>query len=495
MAKQQKKYNNRQDQPSSIDMVGKLQPQAIELEEAVLGALLIESKAYLEVENILSAEHFYVEANKIIYKAILQLVSMRKPVDMLTVAQYLKSSGELESIGGPVYISQLSEKVASAGHIVYHAQIVQQKAKARDVIRIASEIAAKAYDETEDIAETIEGLEMSLTELTSSSGNFQSVSMDEALNEAVEVASKTQELREKGIQLAIPTGLGNLDEIFAGGWSAPDLIILGARPSMGKTQHSLAFAKAAATKGKDVLFISIEMKRTQLVNRYLLEDDRINSRHLKSGQMSMEEWTAVDERVGQLWNMKLNIADHHSIRYLNNIKSEARRLRRQGKLQLMIIDYLGLIRTSMKFQSRQLEIGYITGELKNLAKELDIPIILLSQLNRPMKGTAVKEPQLEDLRESGDIEQDADIVLFIHKPDYYNPEVQDSKGIPWKNRGKLLIAKYREGARNQPVIFHHDNNYKKIWDDYSSQPSFDYGSPPIKPNENFENQTGDDTPF
>lgn len=490
---QQKKYNNRPDQPSSIN-IGKIQPQAVELEEAVLGALLIESKAYLDVENILQPDHFYVEANRIIYKAILQLVATRKPVDMLTVAEYLKSSGELESIGGPVYISQLSDKVASAAHIVYHAQIVQQKAKARDVIRIASEIAAKAYDETEDIAETIESLEMSLTELTSSSGNYQSVSMDEALNEALEVAAKTQELREKGFQLAIPTGLGTLDEIFAGGWSAPDLIILGARPSMGKTQHSLAFAKAAATKGKDVLFISIEMKRTQLVNRYLLEDDRINSRHLKSGQMSREEWIAVDERVGQLWNMKLNIADHHNIRYLNNMKSEARRLYRQGKLKLMIIDYLGLIRTNMKFQSRQIEIGYITGELKNLAKELDIPIILLSQLNRPIKGTAIKEPQLEDLRESGDIEQDADIVLFIHKPDYYNPDVQDSKGVPWKNRGKLIIAKYREGARNQPVIFHHDNNYKKIWDNYSAQTSIDYGPPPIKPNEDFENQTGE-TPF
>lgn len=497
MAKQQqKKYNNRQqDQPLSTEIAGKIQPQAIELEEAILGSLLIESKAYFDVENILQAEHFYLEAHQIIYKAILQLATQRKPVDMLTVAEYLKSSGELESIGGPLYISQLTEKVASAAHIVYHAQIVQQKAKSREIIRIASEISAKAYDETEDIAEIIESLEMSLTELTSSSGNIQSVPMDEALSDALQTAAKVQELRGKGIQLAIPTGLSSLDDIFAGGWSAPDLIILGARPSMGKTQHSLSFAKAAALAGKDVLFVSIEMKRTQLVNRYLLEDDRINSRHLKSGQMSMEEWTAIDEKAGQLWNMKLNIADHHNIRYLNNMKSEARRLYRQGKLKLMIIDYLGLIRTNLKFQSRQIEIGYITGELKNLAKELDIPIILLSQLNRPMKGTAVKEPQLEDLRESGDIEQDADIVLFIHKPDYYNPDVQDSKGVPWKGRGKLIISKYREGARNQPVIFHHDNNYKKIWDNYDSQSSIDYDPSPIKPNEGFENQREDDTPF
>lgn len=481
-----KQYNNALYQPMSTNELGKIQPQAIELEEAVLGALLIESKAYQEIEDILTPNDFYSEKNQIIYKAIVSLSVKRNPIDMLTVVQELKSSGELDVIGGPLYIADLSDKIASSAHIIYHAQIISQKAKSRKLIRIASELSVKAYDETLDVEETLEELEMSLTELASNSSDCQSVSMGEALTEAMETASKTQELREKGIQVAIPTGLNTLNDILAGGWSAPDLIILGARPSMGKTQHSLSFAKAAAEAGKEVLFVSIEMKRTQLVNRYLLEDDRINSRHLKSGQMSTEEWSAMDERAGQLWNLKLNIADHHNIRYINNLKSEARRLKRKGKLQMMIIDYLGLIRTNMKFQSRQLEIGYITGELKNLAKELDIPIILLSQLNRPMKGTAIKEPQLEDLRESGDIEQDADIVLFIHKPDYYNPDVQDSKGVLWKGRGKLILSKYREGARNQPIIFHHDNRYKKIWDNGVSQSSADEYIPPvIPPNQDF----------
>lgn len=494
MAKQQKKYNNRQDQPSSIEL-GKLQPQAVELEEAVLGALLIDSKAYLDIENILVPEDFYVESNKTVYKSIMQLSMSHKPVDMLTVVEELRKSGELDTIGGPVYIAQLTDKVASSAHIVFHSQIISQKARARNLIRITSEITAMAFDETQDVEETIEELEKSLTELVSNSNSCQSVPMGEVLTESMEKASKTQELREKGIMLSVTTGLNTLDEIFAGGWSSPDLIIIGARPSMGKTQHALAFAKAAAAADKDVLFITIEMKRTQLVNRYLLEDDRINEKHLKSGQMSHEEWSAIDERVGQLWNLKMNIADSHNIRYLNNIKSEARRMFRKGKLKLMIIDYLGLIRTNLKFQSRQLEIGYITGELKNLAKELDIPIILLSQLNRPMKGTAVKEPQLEDLRESGDIEQDADVVLFIHKPDYYNPDVQDSKGVPWKGRGKLIISKYREGARNQPVIFHHDRRYKKIWDNGVNQASADEYIPPvIPPNQDFLNES-EDTPF
>lgn len=451
---------------STIDGIGKIQPQAVELEEAVLGSLLIESKAYQDIEGILAPDDFYVESHRIIFNTISGLNNKRKPIDMFTVSEELKMIGELEAIGGPLYIARLTEKVGSSAHIVFHAQIIKQKSQARKLIHITSDIQSKAFDETQDISETIEELEKKFTELVSNSTDCQSIPMPEALNEAIRKAAKIQELKEKGIRLSIPTGLKNLDETFAGGWMAPDLIILGARPSMGKTQHSLSFAKAASMSGKEVLFISIEMTATQLVNRYLLEDDRINGYNLRTGQMSNEEWAAVDEQAGRLWNMKLNIADNHNVRYLNNIKSEARKLSRKGKLDMMIIDYLGLIKTNMKFASRYLEIGYITGELKNLTKELNIPIILLSQLNRPIKGLAVKEPQLEDLRESGDIEQDADIVLFIHKPDYYDPDIKDSNGDTWKGRGKLIISKYREGARNNQIIFYHDDRYKKIWDNH-----------------------------
>ena len=477
------KYNKKkQDLQLSTNDIGKIQPQAIELEEAVLGSLLIESKAYQDIEDILTVDDFYVEPHRIIFKSIFNLSSKRKPVDMLTVVEELRSMGELEAIGGPVYIAKLTEKVGSSAHIVFHAQIIKQKSQQRKLIRITSEIQAKAFDETQDVAETIEELEKSFTELVTSSGSCQSIPMSEALTLAMDKAAKVQELKEKGIRISIPTGLHSLDETFAGGWMAPDLIILGARPSMGKTQHSLSFAKAASLSGKEVLFISIEMTATQLVNRYLLEDDRINSYNLRTGQMSNQEWVAMDEQAGRLWNMKLNIADNHNVRYLNNIKSEARKLHRKGKLDMMIIDYLGLIKTNLKFASRYLEIGYITGELKNLTKELNIPIILLSQLNRPIKGLAVKEPQLEDLRESGDIEQDADIVLFIHKPDYYDPEAIDSKNEPWRGRGKIIISKYREGARNNSVIFYHDDRYKKIWDNPHSKPFYT----PVKSDESDE---------
>lgn len=495
MAKNQYRQHKK-DLQLPTDISSSLMPQAVELEYAVLGALLLEGKSFLDVEDILKPNDFYVEAHQLIYKAICHLNSKRKPIDMLTVVEELKSMGELQNIGGAIYIAELTEKVASAAHIDYHSRIIKQKSLARELIGITSNVQSKAYDDSQDISEIMEELEKSFTELVSGSSSTQSIMMPDALTKAMNIASEVQEQREQGIDLSITTGLQELNNEIAGGWHAPDLIVLGARPSMGKTQHALNFAKAAGMKDKHVFFVSIEMTATQLVNRYLLEDERISNNNLRTGRMSSEEWAAIDQRAGELWNMKLHIADSPDIRFLNNIRSEARRLHRKGQLHMMIIDYLGLIRTNLRFDKRYLEIGYITGELKNLCKELNIPIILLAQLNRPQKGTIVKEPQLDDLRESGDIEQDADMVLFIHKPDYYDPAAEDSKGEKWKNRGKLIIAKYREGSRNQSVIFYHDNRYKKIWDKYDHIEMTKLGPEhsPINPNYNFEEEKGD-TPF
>lgn len=482
--------HNRKQIPTSQELtsLGKIQPQAVELEEAVLGALMLEKEAFAMIENLLQPDDFYSSINEIVFRAINELSIQRNPIDMLTVVEQLKKMGELENVGGPIYIAGLTDKVTSSAHLDFHARIIKQKAQARNIISIAGKITEMAFDETQDIDETMEMLEQSLSSLTSSNTGFQSLDMRAAIKEAIDKASQVQTDREHGKIIAIPTGLYNLNNEFSGGWRAPDLIVVGGRPSMGKTQHALSFAKAAAKAGKHCCFISIEMSATQLVNRFLLEDDRISGYNLRTGQMSNEEWIAIDYKASELYNLPIHIADHHSIRYLNNIKSEARRLHRRGQLDIMIIDYLGLIRTNMKFQSRYLEIGYITGELKNLAKELNIPIILLSQLSRPMKGIAVKQPQLEDLRESGDIEQDADIVLFIHKPDYYDPN-SETDGVSWKGRGLLIIAKYREGARNNAVIFHHDDRYKKITD--NQQP----GSSGVNPDRYIEPVREDGAPF
>jgi replicative DNA helicase len=485
--------------------IGRILPQARELEEVVLGALLIESKSYTLIEDILIPDDFYDPIHQTIYRSIINLSAKRKPIDILTVAEELRSMGEIESVGGPVYISKLTEKVGSSAHLEYHAHIIKQKSQARQLISITSHIQQKAFDETADISETLEELDKSITEVVNRSAGCQSITMPEAITLAINKASDTQEKAQSGISAAITTGLRSLDEEFSGGWSAPDLIIIGARPSMGKTQLALHFAKASGLSDNQVLFISIEMTAVQLVNRYLLEDSRINNYNLRSGQMNNHEWEALDEKAKQLWNIKMNIADDSKIRLLNNIKAEARRMSRRNQLKIMIIDYLQLIKTNLKFERRQLEVAYITGELKNLAKELDIPIIVLSQLNRPPKGLTKKalaenHPQLDDLRESGDIEQDADKVIFIHKPDYYDPEATDSKGELWHNRGKLIIAKDREGARNQSIVYYHDERYKKIWDKYvntNEQNQSPLEPSPISSNESFlyEPDDSDDTPF
>lgn len=445
-------------------------PQAVDMENAVIGAVLLESKVFPEVEGILSAADFYSERNKAIFAAASSLGRKRQPVDVLTVMEELKLTGKAEEAGGYACLAELMSGITSSAHVIRHAQIVKQKSVARQIILLASAIQRQAYDETADIADVMESLEKAVTEINMSSvSGIESLSMPAALKKPIDTAWQTQTDRQSGKMTSVPTGLYCLDDELEGGWHTPDLIIIGARPSMGKTQHALSFAKTASSAGADCMFASIEMTAVQLVNRYLLEDTRINSYNLRSGQMSTEEWAAVDERSASLSGMRLHIADNHNIRYLSNIKSEARRLHRRGSLKLLVIDYLQLICTNMKFQNRHLEIGHITKELKNLAKELDIPVILLSQLSRPEKGT-VKEPVLSDLKESGEIENDADIVLFIHKPDYYDAQAKDKQGVPWKGRGKLIVSKNRQGIRNQTVLFYHDDRYKKIFD-YKQYPA------------------------
>ncbi len=469
------KNQRKQNQLSEADLtlLDRVQPQAIELENAILGALLISQESFVLVESILSADDFYSSINQTIYKSIERLSSKRAPIDMLTVLNELQLMGKLEEIGGPVYIAQLTENVASAAHIEFHAKIIQQKALSRKLINITGRIQDLAYNPSNDVAEVLEVYEKSFNDLNSKSANHQAIDMNLAIKMALSKIEQTQNDHESGKLIAIPTHLTKLTKTLEGGFRGPDLIILGGRPSMGKTQHALAIAKEASIMGQDCLFISIEMTAIQLVNRLILENDGISSFNMRTGQMSNEEWNLLDTQLGRINNLSLHIADNPNIRYLNNIKAEARRLHRQGLLKIMIIDYLQLVKTNMKFERRQLEVAYITGELKMLAKELNIPIIALSQLSRPPKGLKPKEPDLEDLREAGDIEQDADIVAFIHKPDYYDKDLKD-----WKGKGMFIIRKSREGARNDVIEFYHDDRYKKILDEpyYNNQISLDQNS-------------------
>jgi replicative DNA helicase len=485
----QKNQSPTSDNRKIIIDYGRLQPQATELEQAVLGALMLDKDAYQVIDGILAPEMFYSPANEAVFRAIRSLSEKRQPVDMLTVLEALKTAGELETAGGPAYIASLTVGVAGSSNIEFHALIIAQKYLARKVILLTGEIQNRAYDETEDVADVIESLEAGLTEISVSRSYSEAIPMSEAVHNALEKAAKIQNDAQSGKSTAIPTGIGQLTRAFHGGWKAPDLIILAGRPSMGKTQVAVHFAKSAAMAGKDVLFFSLEMETTQLVNRILLEDDRINPYNLSTGQMSAEEWEAIDRRATEIWNLKIRIADSPEARYLDTICSESRRLKRKGTLDMIIIDYLGYVLVrNQKFERRQLEIARITGTLKSLAKELGIPVMLLSQLNRPVKGSEGKEPQLSDLRESGDIEQDADKCLFIHRPSYY-----DDENTEWKDKGKLIIAKYREGARDRFVKFYHDTNFKKIWGDGDTQAKSNQNY--ISPDRNFEPQHHTNIPF
>lgn len=772
----------------------KIPPQALDIEKVVIGALMTEPNAIQRVES-LTADDFYSEVHKTIFRAIRNLADRRRAVDMLTTTNELKAMGELDNVGGAYFVTEMCMGVGSAAHLSEHANILKQKALARKLISMSTEVQEMSYNQMTDIGDVFEFIEKRITDLTIGAQKSEASTMDESLSDTIDYIQKIQYNAEHGIKNSVETGLYEMTKHFNGGWAAPDLIILGGRPSMGKalrmdakiltpngwvlnknikvgddvasidgeksnvigvfpqgvkpmyrvnfidgrstvcsgdhlweirsskwnkskiltttdvmsklklkryqnrlyipmfngdfgsekdfvihpyllgvllgdgsfkdgicwdkpnsqivervvsygysvksdgmrnrisfplgqgnpllkeidrlglrptksatkfipeeykfanrsqrldlfnglldtdggidkngvveyctvseklasdfqwlawslgyrcsknkgksffngvrhkdryrmvvsnngacdnlftneerssrfsnkkrsksptitsieyvgeeecqcisvshpkrlfvtddfvlthnTQAAIHFAKNAAMDGKKPLFISIEMTKIQLVLRMITENNAIDFYKIKTGQLSPEEWRLVDEAIAKISQMEMRIADDNNIQYLGNIKSLARSYARKGELGMIIIDYLQLIRTGMSFGTRDLEIGYITRELKALAKELNVPIMLLAQLNRGIKGAKVTCPKLEDLRESGNIEQDADIVIFIHRPSYYDNEAIDDNGDTWNLRGYFYIAKYREGERDAKIYFEHDEYFKKIID-------------------------------
>jgi replicative DNA helicase len=465
---------------------GKLPPQAPEFEDAVLGALMVEKEAIEKIE--LQADDFYKLKNQTIFKAIQALREKHEPIDIFTVQNELRRMGELDAVGGQYHITLLSMGANSAANIQYHASIIKQKAVARKLIALSSTVQEMAFSEHTDVADIMEYLEQNYTNISTGATRTEAYDMTESITETLEYIQRIHAEAQNGSPIAIPTGLQSLDKELNGGWRAPDLIILGGRPSMGKTQFAVHFAKHAAISGFPVLFCSIEMTKIQLIIRMITENEAIDYYKLKTGQLNHQEWQELENTIVKISKMDIFIADDYKIKYMANIKSLARKQARAGKLKLMIVDYIGLIKTNERFGTRDLEIGYITGELKSLCKELNVPIIALNQLSRPEKGAKVRKPRLEDLRESGNLEQDADIVIMPHRPDYYDPLAVDGNMISWRNRGELIIAKHREGSRNVEIPFKHDDAFKKIFDDESQNYNFQ---------SRFENdnRTTESTPF
>ena len=414
---------------------GRLQPQATELEEAVLGALMIESDAYSLVSDILKPESFYEHRHQLLYKAITTLALQQKPVDILTVTEQLRSTGDLEEVGGPFYITQLSGKVASSAHIEYHARIIAQKHLARELITYTSNIQGKAFDETQDVDDLMQEAEGKLFEISQQNMKKDYTQIDPVIEDAYELLRKAA-ARTDGLS-GLESGFHGLDKMTSG-WQNSDLIIIAARPAKN----------IAVTNRVPVAMFSLEMSNVQLVNRLIVNVCEIPGEKIKSGQLAPYEWGQLDYKLKDLIGAPLYVDDTPSLSVFE-LRTKARRLVREHGVKIIIIDYLQLMNASgMSFGSRQEEVSTISRSLKGLAKELNIPIIALSQLNRGVEqrdGNEGKRPQLSDLRESGAIEQDADMVCFIHRPEYYKI-LQDDKGRDLRGMAEIIIAKHRNGA-------------------------------------------------
>ena len=429
-----------------VDEYGHLQPQAIEIEEAVLGALMIEKDAYSVVSEILRAESFYDRRHQLLYKAITTLAMRQQPVDILTVAEQLRTTGELEEAGGPFYITQLSGKVASSAHIEYHARIIAQKYLARELITYSSNIQTKAFDETQDVDDLMQEAEGRLFELSQKNMKKDYTQINPVIQQAYEMLQKAA-ARTDGLS-GLESGFHKLDKMTSG-WQDSDLIIIAARPAMGKTAFVLSMAKNMAVNARiPVALFSLEMSNVQLVNRMIVNVCEIPGEKIKSGQLAPYEWGQLDYKIKELYDAPLYVDDTPSLSVFE-LRTKARRLVREHNVKIIIIDYLQLMNASgMSFGSRQEEVSTISRSLKGLAKELNIPIIALSQLNRGVEsreGIEGKRPQLSDLRESGAIEQDADMVCFIHRPEYYKI-YSDDKGNDLRGMAEIIIAKHRNGA-------------------------------------------------
>lgn len=426
---------------------GKLPPQALELEEAVLGAMMIDKKGVDEVIDILQSEAFYKDAHKHIFEAIFQLFTDSQPIDLLTVSSQLKKNAKLELAGGDYYLIQLTQKISSSAHIEFHSRIILQKYIQRSLIRISNEIIEESYDETTDVFDLLDKAESRLYEVTQ--GNIKR-SSETAQSLVIQAKKRIEEIANKEGLSGIATGFEKLDKVTSG-WQPSDLVIIAARPGMGKTAFVLSMARNIAIDfGHPVALFSLEMSSVQLITRLISSETGLSSEKLRTGKLEKHEWEQLSVKVKDLEKAPLFIDDTPSLSIFD-LRAKARRLASQHGIKLIIVDYLQLMTAGGNGKgggNREQEISTISRNLKALAKELEVPVIALSQLSRAVetRGSS-KRPLLSDLRESGAIEQDADIVSFIYRPEYYKiEEWDDDEQSPTEGQAEFIIAKHRNGS-------------------------------------------------
>lgn len=424
---------------------GKLPPQALDLEEAVLGALMLEKDAFAIVGDLLQPECFYKDAHQRIFRAVHQLFIHDDPVDLLTVSEKLKSTGELEQIGGYYYLSQLTSRVASAAHIEFHAKIIVQKYIQRKLIETCTELQNMAFDEATDVADLVDKAQKAIFDIADGNVRKDTDEIAPIIEEAIK-GIETAAKRPDGIS-GIPSGFNALDAVTSG-WQNSDLVIIAARPAMGKTAFVLSMARNMAVIHKQALaFFSLEMSSVQLVNRLIASETELGSEKIKNGRLTEDEWKHLHHKIKTLISAPILVDDTPALS-IYELRAKCRRLKQKYDIKVVIIDYLQLMTAGADMRgNREQEVSMISRQLKIIAKELNIPVIALSQLNRgvELRTGDAKKPMLSDLRESGAIEQDADMVLFIHRPEKYGINT-DAQGNPTKGIADIIIAKHRNGA-------------------------------------------------
>ena len=428
-------------------------PQNIEAEQAVLGAMLIDKEAIAKATEVLSADDFYREAHRVIFSAMLELYNKNEAVDMVTVTEILKRDNKLEDIGGIAYITSLANVVLTAANVKYHAEIVAEKSVLRQLVRVSTEIAAMGYEANDDVCTLLDTAESRILEISNRKKKNDFTAINDILMDSVQSIESL--LQNKGGLTGLPAGFADLDKLTSG-LHPSDFIILAARPSMGKTALALNIVQNVALRAhkviggepRSVAFFSLEMSKEQLVNRMLCAEAGIDSQRLRVGEMHDEDWTHLWDACDTMSRAKIYIDDTAGITAMD-MRSRARRLKAEHGLDLIVVDYLQLMQGSGKRNNsgdRQQEVSEISRSLKALARELDVPVLALSQLSRSVESRQIKRPMLSDLRESGSLEQDADIVAFLYREDYYNPDTENK-------HTELIIAKHRNGPVDTVNLF------------------------------------------
>jgi len=432
------------------DAAGRIPPQAVEVEEQIIGAMLLEKEAIPKVIEVLDETAFHSEKNRRIFQAIVALFERSEPADSITVAEELRRRGQLEMLGGEAYLVELTMRVTSAANVEYHARIVLEKALLRKLITEGNAVTARAYNPAEDAFDLLDQAEQAIFKISEwrLKKNFQS--MDKAVHDTLEMLESIHGKHE-GVT-GVPTGFRELDTL-TGGWQNSDLIIIAGRPSSGKTAFALSLAANAAmhkNKPTGVGIFSLEMSTRQLVMRLLCAEARVDAHAVRTGRLPDDDWKRLSIGAGRLAKANIFIDDSASLGILE-LRAKARRLKAEQNIGLIIIDYLQLMQGPRTSENREKEISAISRSLKALAKELDIPVVALSQLSRAVEGRTDKRPILSDLRESGAIEQDADLVAFVHRPEMYtDPKSEKMEDV--QGKAEIIVGKQRNGPIDDVML-------------------------------------------